>query len=290
MDAQKTGIEKADLGSVIMDPKLQEPTTRWPSPPTARVLQPTLMTSRRAPRARTSRRKPACHVHCPGTARLLAAQRRGRGRAVRPGGRLSRRLAVPGRRRLAPRASAHGSRAGRPRTRRAGGPRGADRGHHAPAPRRSTSCADRSQPRHGTLHPARAGRPACPGRTKLALASPLANPPGKTRSLVWRRPGLTRSARRPPRVATRRRGGEGPGTAAGRGPPGQGCRSLPSRPPTPPAGTGNRSRLRVHLVRRVVGYCLCCHRQRIDRELNEGLAPQRDRQTVLHHSGKHARV
>jgi flagellar hook-associated protein 3 FlgL len=43
LDAQKTGIEKADLGSVIMDLKLQETTYQVALAATARVLQPTLM-------------------------------------------------------------------------------------------------------------------------------------------------------------------------------------------------------------------------------------------------------
>lgn len=43
LDAQKTGIEKADLGSVIMDLKLQETNYQVALAATARVLQPTLM-------------------------------------------------------------------------------------------------------------------------------------------------------------------------------------------------------------------------------------------------------
>ncbi|MET1022451.1 MAG: flagellar hook-associated protein FlgL [Arthrobacter sp.] len=43
LDAQRTGIEKADLGSVIMDLKLQETTYQVALAATARVLQPTLM-------------------------------------------------------------------------------------------------------------------------------------------------------------------------------------------------------------------------------------------------------
>ncbi|WP_346960056.1 flagellar hook-associated protein FlgL [uncultured Arthrobacter sp.] len=43
LDAQRTGIEKADLGSVIMDLKLQETNYQVALAATARVLQPTLM-------------------------------------------------------------------------------------------------------------------------------------------------------------------------------------------------------------------------------------------------------
>jgi flagellar hook-associated protein 3 FlgL len=43
LDAQKTGIEKLDLGSVIMDLKLQETNYQVALAATARVLQPTLM-------------------------------------------------------------------------------------------------------------------------------------------------------------------------------------------------------------------------------------------------------
>ena len=43
LDAQKMGIEKADLGSVIMDLKLQETNYQVALAATARVLQPTLM-------------------------------------------------------------------------------------------------------------------------------------------------------------------------------------------------------------------------------------------------------
>lgn len=43
LDAQKTGIETADLGSVIMDLKLQETNYQVALAATARVLQPTLM-------------------------------------------------------------------------------------------------------------------------------------------------------------------------------------------------------------------------------------------------------
>jgi flagellar hook-associated protein 3 FlgL len=43
LDAQKTGIEKADLGSVIMDLKLQETNYQVALAATAKVLQPTLM-------------------------------------------------------------------------------------------------------------------------------------------------------------------------------------------------------------------------------------------------------
>ncbi|MEO5779567.1 MULTISPECIES: flagellar hook-associated protein FlgL [Arthrobacter] len=43
LDAQKMSIEKADLGSVIMDLKLQENTYQVALAATARVLQPTLM-------------------------------------------------------------------------------------------------------------------------------------------------------------------------------------------------------------------------------------------------------
>jgi flagellar hook-associated protein 3 FlgL len=43
LDAQQTGIEKADLGSVIMDLKLQETNYQVALAATARVLQPTLM-------------------------------------------------------------------------------------------------------------------------------------------------------------------------------------------------------------------------------------------------------
>ena len=43
LDAQRTGIEKADLGSVILDLKLQETNYQVALAATARVLQPTLM-------------------------------------------------------------------------------------------------------------------------------------------------------------------------------------------------------------------------------------------------------
>lgn len=43
LDAQRTGIEKADLGSVIMDLKLQETNYQVALAATAKVLQPTLM-------------------------------------------------------------------------------------------------------------------------------------------------------------------------------------------------------------------------------------------------------
>ncbi|MDQ0822701.1 flagellar hook-associated protein 3 FlgL [Arthrobacter sp. V4I6] len=43
LDAQKMGIEKADLGSVILDLKLQETSYQVALAATARVLQPTLM-------------------------------------------------------------------------------------------------------------------------------------------------------------------------------------------------------------------------------------------------------
>jgi len=43
LDAQRTGIEKADLGSVIMELKLQETNYQVALAATARVLQPTLM-------------------------------------------------------------------------------------------------------------------------------------------------------------------------------------------------------------------------------------------------------
>jgi len=43
LDAQRTGIEKADLGSVIMDLKLQETNYQVALAATARVLQPSLM-------------------------------------------------------------------------------------------------------------------------------------------------------------------------------------------------------------------------------------------------------
>jgi flagellar hook-associated protein 3 FlgL len=43
LDAQRTGIEKADLGSAIMDLKLQETNYQVALAATARVLQPTLM-------------------------------------------------------------------------------------------------------------------------------------------------------------------------------------------------------------------------------------------------------
>ncbi|WP_432396844.1 flagellar hook-associated protein FlgL [Pseudarthrobacter sp. L19] len=43
LDAQKNGIEKADLGSVIMDLKLQETNYQVALAATAKVLQPTLM-------------------------------------------------------------------------------------------------------------------------------------------------------------------------------------------------------------------------------------------------------
>jgi flagellar hook-associated protein 3 FlgL len=43
LDAQKMGIEKADLGSVILDLKLQETNYQVALAATARVLQPTLM-------------------------------------------------------------------------------------------------------------------------------------------------------------------------------------------------------------------------------------------------------
>lgn len=43
LDAQKTGIEKADLGSVILELKLQETNYQVALAATARVLQPTLM-------------------------------------------------------------------------------------------------------------------------------------------------------------------------------------------------------------------------------------------------------
>lgn len=43
LDAQRNGIEKADLGSVIMDLKLQETNYQVALAATARVLQPTLM-------------------------------------------------------------------------------------------------------------------------------------------------------------------------------------------------------------------------------------------------------